>query len=529
MRLESLHRTWFPSALAGALLLLSPFVVFIRYQDYSLSKPETIACLAFLAATGMVIGLLMELVGQYSRVLIFSFLITLHVDIQMQQPERALALWIVFGASLAVIWFLRNQLARLGVLILMVLLVSSLFLPTGRVTSNQDITAQSEFGNPKLPIFLHIILDEQIGVEGVPVEFDQDGRHAEALRDFYLDWGFLVFGRAYSRYLNTWATIPNLCNFAAPEFRFYFCESADRRFVLTKNKYFDVMTEYGYQIHVYQTDYLDFCNDNSTANIASRFTCEQEAIKSIEDLPLSTRDKLPIILGVYSRLSDILGYLPIPQARISTLSSIALFERLRSHLLQASPGMMFVVHLLLPHSPYVFRSDCQLRDYREGWLMEHDPRFLPDQNDAASRAKRYPLYLEQVACTNKKLGELFLALAKAGKLENMAILIHGDHGSRISINQATLKHGRKPFTKADFVDVHSTLFAVKAPGIEAAYDRRILPVGSLFAAVILKGQIPPGVEWAGKQQILFKTGQAKMQPRPMPDFERELRTYEPNR
>ena len=528
-KLNPIHRTWIPSAWVGGCLLLSPFVVFIRYQNYPVLRPEFATCFALLSVAGILLGIIMELVGQYSRVLVLSCLITLLVDIQMPRPERPLILMVVFGVSLIPTWFLRNQLARFGTFVTGVLLISSFILPSGHVDTGYQTVTSLTPGNPNLPVFLHIILDEHIGVEGIPERFDPDGYYAEQLRDFYLDHGFSVFGRAYSRYFNTWNTIPNLLNFDAPRFRLRYCGSDDGKFYVKANRYFELMKRRGYQIHVYQSDYLNYCSQAAGVAISSCYTYELESIQSIVDSPISLAGKTRILLGVYSRLSEILGVFNIPQVRVSAVSASKALEKLHSDLLEAKPGMMFIAHLMLPHYPYIYRSDCSLRKQPEKWLNAHVEKLKPRHNTESTRAERYPMYLEQISCTNAKLERLFDDLKRLGKYENMIIIIHGDHGSRLVCAPPDAKMIQEPYSESDFVDAFSTLFAVKWPGIPAAYDRRIVPLEALFTSFIFNGKVEAGVEWAGTQHVFFQQGQPQLQVRSMPDFGRELRPLEGGR
>lgn len=530
MKSKPLQRTWLPSALSGAFLLLSPFVIFIRFHAYPLFALEVIACFAILAIVGAALGLIMELAGQYSRVVIFAFLITLSVDIQVHQLDRTLVLVIAFIVSLVVLWFLRNNLARFGTFILAVLFISSFVVPCGRILLiDQGVTPLTP-GKPELPIVLHIILDEHISVEGIPVEFDADGSRAEALRDFYIDNGFQVFGRAYSRYFNTWSSIPNFMNLDAPSFRFAYCAGKYGNFHLMKNRYFELMNKRGFQIHVYQSDYLDFCHEKTGTEVANCLTYETEALQPFADSPYSTSTKIKAILGVYSRLSQIMKFCRIPRVRVSTVTSMSLFDKIQSDVTRAKAGTMFFVHIMFPHHPYSYRSDCSLREDPLTWLNSFDYQFLPgNNNDAESRAERYPQYLEQIACTNLKLGELFTALKAGGKFQNMVIIINGDHGSRIVTTPPDARYVGNSYSREDYIGAFSTLFAVKWPGVQASYDRRMLPLDLLLASFIVQGNIPEGTDWAQPQNVFFQQGQPQMVPRDMPDFGRELRPYEAGR
>ena len=65
--MEPIQRTWAASVAAGAMLLMIPFLVFVRYHDYSLAKPEILASFGLLAAVGILLGLAMEVAGAVSR------------------------------------------------------------------------------------------------------------------------------------------------------------------------------------------------------------------------------------------------------------------------------------------------------------------------------------------------------------------------------------------------------------------------------------------------------------------------------
>ena len=93
--MEPIERTWAASLAAGAMLLVIPFLIFVRYHDYSLAKPEILTSFGLLAAVGILLGLAMEIAGAISRVPILSGLITLMVDIQVERLSLggAMVMW----------------------------------------------------------------------------------------------------------------------------------------------------------------------------------------------------------------------------------------------------------------------------------------------------------------------------------------------------------------------------------------------------------------------------------------------------
>lgn len=529
MKLNRPKRTWLPSIISGICLWLSPFVVFLRFQDYSLWHLEIWIALALLTAIGTVTGLLMEALGQYTRWLVLSLLITLVFDIQLQQADRTRLLWLVFTGSAVVTFLLRNHLVRFGTLTLLAIFLTSFVSPTGRKDAGYAPGEDTTPGDPSLPLSLHIILDEHIGVEGIPNEFDPDAHHAEGLRDFYLDRGFQVYGRAYSRFFNTWATIPNLMNFDFRGRETAFRGGVKGGFFVTKNAYFDLMRKRGYELHVYQTRFLEYCGEKTRSDFATCFTYGLEVLSSIERSGMPFDDKLRIIFGVYTRLSEILLDLRLPPSRLSSISAMGIMDQVKNDVSRAAPGMLFVVHLMLPHYPYAYDESCDAYDDPWSWLysMDYSSGGDPRRNSEASRAERYPYYLAQVSCTTSKLGKLFDALEEAGLYDDMKIVVHGDHGSRITRRVPDRRKPTVPISNSDYVDCFSTLFAVKLPGVPARYDRRILPIGPLFESVVMHGRVPNGTEWAGEQAIQLKGLSPKLGARPMPNFGRSLSRPQP--
>jgi hypothetical protein len=531
--LSAPKRTWLPSAVAGICFALSPFIVFVRYQGYSVWRPEILVCFAVLAAIGAIAGLLMETLGQYTRPLIFSILITITFDIQMTQPERTKLLWIVFAASLVITSWLRNHLARGGTVILTVLLVASFFAPQGPAVYNQQAFDEARPADPSLPIFLHIVLDGQIGVEGIPEEFDEDGRYAEALRDMYLDRGFHVFGRVFARFFNTAETMAKLFNFDTRGYDVQFHRETGLGFVLEKNAYFDLMRDRGYQIHVYQSEFTEYCGvDAPGPETASCFTQSVGAVSLIQDSGMPIVDKVRIIFGVFSRLSTILLDIRMPRIGLWPISSMGMLDRVREDVMNSAPGSMFFVHLLLPHGPYAYDADCRMREDPWTWLSnkkEGIGRQTKTFNDEASRAMAYPHYLEQVMCTNRKIVDFFEDLDEADMFQRMEIVVHSDHGSKIGIRLPGRRFGMR-IAKDDYIDAFSSFFAYRKAGTAPSYDRRMLALGPLFTAVIRDGIVPDGVAWAGERKVYYKgAGPDKISVRKMPEFSRSLDNHQSDR
>jgi hypothetical protein len=116
------------------------------------------------------------------------------------------------------------------------------------------------------------------------------------------------------------------------------------------------------------------------------------------------------------------------------------------------PTFVFA-HLLLPHEPYLYRSDCS-----------HRPAFWPEVDTGMVASLVRDAYAEQVVCTNRKLQSLIVAIQQRAEVPPI-ILIQGDHG------HGRMGHPVFPLSNLvpkELVDERLTPFAAYAlPGLPA--------------------------------------------------------------
>ena len=528
---------WPLTLLTGPLLLLTPFLIFVRHNGYGLLRPESLACLSGLAGVGLALGALMALGGWRVQVAVSAALVTLFVDVQTKWfAGWGVPLAATFGAALAAAWLLRRDLSSLAVLVLGSMLVVTLLTPAATEPDMADSGASTAAGRADLPLVLHIVLDQQIGIEGIPREFDPEGRLARSLEEFYLSRGFELFGKAYTRYHNTVPSLAHLVNFSDEMGVRTFVAWDWDRIPVTRNAYFEEMTRRGYTLHVYQSSYMNFCRSAGQIAIGSCHTYDSARMRSIEELSLSVPEKVRLIAAMYTRRSFLLSQVQEAYQRLrarggewaaalpawdspwvgGSISGMAALDRLRQDLARAGPGAMFFAHILLPHGPFAFDASCTLRPSARSWLLEADPLVRPRSNTPESRALRYPLYLDQVSCVHRKLGEL-LASIPSDRLRDALVIVHGDHGSRIGLAPPLeiLDHDLRP---PDYVDAFSTIFAVKRPGAPARYDERLLPLEVLLAMAIGRTDALPDQAPPPPPRVYLSRGLIHYVPRPMPDF-----------
>jgi len=152
-------------------------------------------------------------------------------------------------------------------------------------------------------------------------------------------------------------------------------------------------------------------------------------------------------------------------SRLSMESLVALEPRLPAR------GRYTLVHLLLPHNPYILRADCS-------WGSASQPTDLAQQTE----------------CSLLLLQRFLETLRRLGRLEPSVVLVHGDHGSGEAIRDGRLvpeeaawlrtvilakpAGARGPMRDAAdaarLVDIAPTLLALLGIEREAPFDGRVL-------------------------------------------------------
>jgi hypothetical protein len=514
MSLRSSHDLFY-HFVAPAFIIFSSFISFISYNGYSYTTPEIWICLAGLAAIAFLCGLAGIVGGWPVRALLTAGLLVLWVDLQFDWLDEAnsspgLRVMGVFVLALLLSFAMRRHLSRIVTAVFATMLVSTIVLAAVGVPGSGDsgaatpasgaMTTEPSSARPELPILVHLILDQHIGLEGIPEDVPHGREMREFVRDFFDAYGFRVFARAYSHYTNTYNSLANIMNFASEPVDGAFTSGAEP-YVLFSNGYFELLGRAGYNIHVYRNNYMDFCA-TSKEYIVKCASHEITGINAMEAAHIPIPDKVTLIYrrfadlsvlksaaGAYygqmrERLRSAGWSLPewwFEEGQLGPITVLPLFDVVTADVARASPGDMFFVHLFIPHPPYVYDATCDVRPVRE-WEWPQNQAPLP-ANDRQSRARRYGAYLEQMRCLYRQLEAMFQEWQKAGIFDRLVIVVHGDHGSKIyqrrphAVNRHELSH-------ADYVDGFSSLFAVKGPRHPPGYDRRVAPLEQLLWEVV---------------------------------------------
>jgi len=488
-----------------SILLLIPFLNFATSNSYPLLCGEIALVASVLFVSGMLLGAL----GQTHRIaqaVVLAGTLTLLIDVQTRllfDFSLYQYVWIPIGLLLVIVLLPKPAETALLVLVYAVLVV---VLATPR---RAPIAVAGVDGSPveatpagqqsEHAYWIHIILDEHTGIESIPLAFDPQRRLALRVRQDYVAGGFTVFGRAFTRYSQTHLSLPNIFNFSK-EHPVSLLKADAETLALGQSSYLSRLVRQGFRVHIFESDYLGLCDG---ADVTAGVVCHRyrgNSIWGVYETEQPVVDKALLILGMYVRLSKVYTHLasrmPL-DPRFSASPSVAplvglkVLGKFTEAVRQFGPGSAWIVHVLLPHGPYALQSNCTIRPLP--WLDSGTDTGSGEWNTPDARKRKYPLYLEQLACAHQTLQELFGSLKRAGIYDNANIVVHGDHGSRI----ATHNLRERPVQRPDFVpsaetllDYQGTLFAFKpAHKTTGEYRREMASVATLLDAAAS----PPGV------------------------------------
>ena len=416
-------------AVGSFLILVTPFAVFLQYHGYGFLRPEVILVLLVMAGLALLAGAAAT-ISPALEAAVLAGLLTLFMDLQFDPPAGmgmigsaftflvlTSALWLVLTS---VLWLLREQAARIVTLMMATVLASSLLVPRSSAVAIEGAMFPSSHrpasGSEELPFILHLIVDEHIGIEGMPADLTPASFERD-VRSFYNRQGFLLFGRACTRYLEFAPVHRASGQSAAGRLR---AGTSPPRNALDVGRdgqcVFNRLAQLGYAIRVYQSDYLDLCADHTSAPRCQTYA--STTLRPLAPVALPASQKARVVAGMYLDQSNLyrlshyvykrarLRVAPIvalpawnwERDRIGPLGSMSVLDAVASDLSRAQRGDFLMAHLMMPHYPYVYNANCELRQPQE-WLERVDGDAPPGVvNTVDSRATRYARYFEQASC-----------------------------------------------------------------------------------------------------------------------------------
>ncbi|MFY4730733.1 sulfatase-like hydrolase/transferase [Nitrospira sp. BLG_2] len=502
------------------LALLTPFTAYLTNRDYPLLSLEILLILAGVLCVATVLGLIRWAGGRRMYAISVGGLLTVAADYQFEwiAHGRTITILVIFAVLVALIRRFEKTMA-LAVTVFLCVFVISTFLrnefesESGPVFAVPHMDAVTD-GPPR---FIHLILDAHLGVEGFPGDNDRAKELKRKIKQFYQRYGFKLYGGAYSHYLDTEDSIPNLVNFSAGSVNKGFITGERPPYGLPQNRYFQFLQRMGYRVHVMHGDYLDFCSSqDALPDSCSKFDWYALSNVAKLDIPVLTRTTTALagfvasytryqgILNVYEKrvrpflLSNgIVG--PVidrqslwtrrPIYPFSVNAAVAM-DALSESIQQLAPGHMLFAHVMLPHFPFVYREDCSPRAIAESM---DDMEMVPLKSRTPEDRKiRYDQYLRQMECLYVKLDELFVRMQSSGVFDDSIVIVHGDHGGRLGLRLPTSKEHNQ-LTPTDYADGLSTLFAAKIPESPGGYEPTLYAINELLVQTLDNaiGRTPP--------------------------------------
>jgi hypothetical protein len=185
---------------------------------------------------------------------------------------------------------------------------------------------------------------------------------------------------------------------------------------------------------------------------------------------LSKRDYAlaELLYGTARRLGVPLPYREFTEVRLNAVNSAMVFDRLISDLRRARPGEVYFAHILLPHSPYALTPDCRIKD--EQWKRREYQEPLVERQNGDD---------DQILCALRKVAGAYDAISASPAGRAFVMVLHGDHGSRISSAEPVPGRARVITDEQKIADF-STLFVARAPKLAPGYDGIRLSAGAIL-------------------------------------------------
>jgi hypothetical protein len=473
---------------APALVLLAIVVPFLRFHQYDPLLPESLMFLGGAIGIGVLVGGISRLRPAALEPVLIAIVLVVYALSRQDVFDWGLAgaKWLDgllghFGTAVGIVLLaffaalflacrlLAAHLRSVVIAVFGTMVASTIVLPTPTGGEPVETRALSAKLDQSLPPVVHFILDEHIGLAALPPDMEESAAAARAIRAAYAD--FALYDRAYSEFAETAYSLSSLMNGSPGTQTLENLEQRPAGWALTQNAWFDRLKQQGYSIRVYQSTWLDMCGESQSVDFC--YTYPLFSPNPMQRSSLSAGERLHVLV---SKLW--LGKL-LPQ--LSPLGSMEALDRLQADLESAPRGAAYVVHLLLPHSGYLYRGDCSLAPPSE-W--RNGPVGADVHYSADERTRLYRLYLVQLSCTADRIGLVFDQLKRLGVYDEARIVVHGDHGSRIG-ERPHLHTPVERFSERDLLDHYATLLAIKAPGIGAGAREEPAQLQAVFADTFL--------------------------------------------
>ena len=494
----------FERRLLPFLIILTPYLFFIYEHETNWKAESVWGVGVILCALAFLCSLVGWWGGKVVEAIITASLITLFF-IDFQSDWLRAFSWVrLLGTIASIVVFMsilrENSHKIIGLVFIVFFAVTLGQLAFSNITLQPKGVPIARSINGDLPTrIIHIILDAHIGIEGMLSNTLEASPIKERVKNFYQNYGFQVFGGAYSHFYLTTNSIRYMFNYSEHSDTRILSKSNNNgeRFELSENEYFNDLASLGYGINVWQSSHLDYCR----SDVKIIDTCSSYLLwdhQGLEDVGIPLFDRIMLLMGSFVKPSYILSHwakyqydkrafplaaqmgIALPQWSWGklmhpwTLNSLKALDQVWKEILGLPKGSVLFAHLILPHQPFALNADCSVRSNVKHWGVEVR---------GGAKDENFRQYYEQLTCVYSKLESLFTEMQQKGIFENSLIIIHGDHGSRVTMNGTTVENSGL-VTPDDLLNAYSALFAVKLPNVPGGYDSQILPLEHLLKGVV---------------------------------------------
>ncbi|HHF7367532.1 TPA: sulfatase-like hydrolase/transferase [Legionella bozemanae] len=485
--LDTLYKNW-RYLFITAFFLTALLTAFLADNSINILSPEALFSYLILMLLSLIPGCIMVFASVHIRILTATFLVLLFIISQIKSfpvlPYGLKYRYVILLAAIfiaCIFYYLRHYLDKLLFVFFGTLWVGSFFISKHPLLTVQNFNQTKNHTNLNLPPYIEVVLDEHIGLEGISPKDDQNNL-VSVLKDKYINLGFRVYGKAYSRDFRSLASFASFLNFKPIDnLKDYILHNYEEdRHILTQNALFETLSNKGYDINIIQSSYLDLCAENKNFNLVKCITYKHTAPVPVNPVLSSSTKSIAILEQVFSKLrfnfskikkSKIWSMLHLPQSENQSIltpstATYQAFNEVEKLAKTVQVNNAYFIHLLLPHAPYVFNKNCE-------YIGE-------SQNKTKA-------YFEQLECTHKLIGAFLKTLETNQNTKNSIIVIHGDHGSRIEEPDIRLNY---KFTPENIIKNYSAFFVVKNSFNEPGYDLTALPLDFLLKNIFTKIERP---------------------------------------
>jgi hypothetical protein len=463
------------------LMLAYPMLSMLWYHKYPIISAEV----GILMSSATTIALILSWLLQRASPLIGNIVIVggLTVVSLVQFNLEFPGMLAVFAAGMVMAVVFGKKLQILAPVVVAALVLGAWLDHFINPSTRLHELAPAEATVEKGPV-IHLLMDGFIGPDGLPGD-----RESQLLRSqivsFFREHDFQLNTRAYSHYTATADSMTRLFNFRNDDENIFQRASLlGEPISFSENAWFSALDQSGYQVVVYQTESLDFCQPM----LERKIICNVFPMPNLRTLhrdlenPLTRAVVLLRTMGSQSRVIT----KTLNDARIVPLGKwgVSVFdERMMTRLsrdIMLQPANAYFAHVLVPHSPTIFREDCSVDYDSESWTRW--PHWGGRVNNTPeSMEVRTAKSIPQIKCSLKLLGDLFDDL-KANELYDKAtIIVHGDHGTSVFQTRPSARSMDK-LKFHDLQQAFSTLFAVKLPGGKFSVNEEVLSLNVLMAS-----------------------------------------------